>query len=504
MKKRISLILIALFLMLFSPKVYAGSLNVWSSSSSVVEGGSVTVTVKANGLAGKFSITSSNGNVLSGGTSSVWIENGSVSYKFQAKSTGSATITVNPIDVGDLSTNGKYTGSKSVTIKVVKPREKSNNNDLSSLSVEGFSLTPDFSKNQLEYSVEVPAETEKVKINASKADGYSSMDGVGEKEVSEGDNRFEIKVTSETGREKIYVVHVNVKDNNPIEVKINDKQYTVVKKASSLTKPELFEEKKSTIGDVEVPSFYNESSNLTLVGLRDEDGKISLYIYDSKNNSYTKYQPLTSSSISIISLPNQEDFKKYSKISVKIDNETYEGYQINSKSNYIYLYGQRLDNGKKSWYVYDKEEKTIQLYQDEEAKKVQEEYEEKLEESKFVIFCLGGISITLLLIILILVLTRKSGKKKVKSGKKNSERIKEEIHNQSTEVSSKVSEEKLELEEAKKIEDTLSEIEGLLNEGKLEVKEEDTSSLDNTRETAKKSTKNKKTTTSTNEKKKKK
>ena len=60
------------------------------------------------------------------------------------------------------------------------------------------------------------------------------------------------------------------------------------------------------------------------------------------------------------------------------------------------------------------------------------------------------------------------------------------------------------LEEAKKIEDTLSEIEGLLNEGKLEVKEEDTSFLDNTRENVKKSTKNKKTNTSTNEKKKKK
>ena len=102
------------------------------------------------------------------------------------------------------------------------------------------------------------------------------------------------------------------------------------------------------------------------------------------------------------------------------------------------------------------------------------------------------------------MLTRKSSKKKIKSGRKNSERIKEEIHNQSTEVSSKVPEEKLELEEAKKIEDTLSEIEGLLNEGKLEVKEEDTSFLDNTRENVKKSTKNKKTNTSTNEKKKKK
>ena len=415
MKKTFALVAIFFLFIVSSPVVYAAGLGISASSRTVTTGGSVTVTVNASGLIGRFSVSSSNGNVLSGGTSSEWIEDGSHSFRFTAKSTGEATITVNCLDVS--TTSGEnYTGSKSVTIKVVAPREKSNNNNLSGLSVEGYSITPEFSKDTLEYSLEVPAETEKIAINASKEDSYASIDGIGEKEVREGDNRFEIKVTSETGKEKVYVLNVNVKDNNPIPVEINKKKYTVVKKASSLQKPELFEEKRVTINGIEVPGFYNEISKMTLIGIRDEKGKISFAIYNEKEKTYTKYQPITSTNITIISLPTAENFKKYSKITTKIGDEEYEGYQINSKSNFIYFYGLRPDTGKSAWYVYDKNEKTLQLYQEEEAKKIEEEYEKKIQENKIVIAILGGTSI--LLLIILLIVTRKNSKKAKRKQKK--------------------------------------------------------------------------------------
>lgn len=415
MKKTFALVAIFFLFIVKSPVVYAAGLGISASSKTVTTGGSVTVTINASGLIGRFSVSSSNGNVLSGGTSSEWIENGSHSFKFTAKSTGTATITVNCLDVS--TTSGEnYTGSRSVTIKVVAPREKSNNNNLSSLSVEGYSITPEFSKDTLEYSLEVPAETEKIQINASKEDSYASIDGIGEKEVSEGDNHFEIKVTSETGREKVYVLNVNVKDNNPISVEINKKKYTVVKKASSLQKPELFEEKRITINGMEVPGFYNEISKMTLIGIRDEKGIISFAIYNEKEKTYTKYQPITSANITIISLPSTEKFKKYSKVITKINEEEYEGYQINSKSNFIYFYGLRPDTGKSAWYVYDKSEKTLQLYQEEEAKKIEEEYKQKIQENKVVIAILGGTSV--LLLIILLIVTRKNSKREKRKQKK--------------------------------------------------------------------------------------
>lgn len=405
--------LIVFALVFLNSTVLAAGLEISASTKTVTQGGSVTITVNASDLIGRFSITSSNGNVLSGGTSSEWIENGSKSYRFTAKSVGTATITVNALDVS--STSGqKFTGSKSIKINVVKPRDKSTNNYLSSLSIEGFSLSPEFSKDQLEYNVEVPAETEKIQINAGKADSYASLDGTGEREVSEGDNRFEIKVTSETGNERIYVINVNVKDNNPIIVKMSGKEYTIVKKASSLQKPELFEDTKVKINGFEVPGFYNETAKMTLIGLRSQDGEIVFAIYDEKAKTYTKYQPVTSSNITIISLPNEEGFKKYSKVAVKLGDEEYEGYQINSKSNFIYFYGLKVDSGKKSWYVYDKEEKTLQLYHDEEAEKIEEEYKNKLDEHKIVIACLSGLSVLLSVVILVLVYTRKNGSKNEK------------------------------------------------------------------------------------------
>ncbi len=240
-KKVLSLLILALSFIGFSTNVYAASLGISASSRSVVNGGSVRVTVNASGLIGKFSITSSNGNILSGGTSSVWLENESKTYTFSAKSIGSATITVKALDVADTSGN-PYTGSRSVSISVTKPREKSTNNNLKSLSVEGYTLSPEFNANTLEYTVELEASVEKIMVNAEKADSYASLSGGGEIAVSEGDNRIEIKVTSETGNEKTYVINAVVKDSNPITTTVDNKELTVVKKASSLTKPDLFEE----------------------------------------------------------------------------------------------------------------------------------------------------------------------------------------------------------------------------------------------------------------------
>ena len=59
-------------------------------------------------------------------------------------------------------------------------------------------------------------------VNAEKADSYASLSGGGEITVSEGDNRIEIKVTSETGNEKTYVINAVVKDSNPITTTIDN------------------------------------------------------------------------------------------------------------------------------------------------------------------------------------------------------------------------------------------------------------------------------------------
>lgn len=412
LKKISKLLVVVITFFTFLIQVNAASLSISSNYRSIVIGGSINITVKADGLAGKFSITSSNGNVLSGGTSSVWLENETKTYKFSAKNIGSATITVTPIDVSD-SNGNVYKNSKSVTVNVVKPREKSNNNNLKKLEVVGYSLSPEFNKDTLEYTVNLESNIEKITINASEEDGYASLSGSGEKEVQEGDNKFEITVTSETGKSKVYTVNAVVKDSNPIVKKINGNNYTVVKRESALTKPDSFVATVVNINDIEVPAFYNETTNITLLGLKDENGSIYLYKYDAKTDYLTKYETLSSSSKTIIFEDSNDDVEGFIKTKVVIDDNEYSAYQHESNKNYILIYGADLQTAVKNWYLYNVKDKSIQVYMSDIINNIEDDFNKIIEEYKVVILGMSGLSLLLLLIVVIQIVSKNKMKKKL-------------------------------------------------------------------------------------------
>lgn len=412
-KKLVSLFILIVTFFSFLPDVHAASLNISTNSKSVVTGGSVSITVKASGLIGKFSITSSNGNVLSGGTNSVWLENESKTYKFSAKDIGSATIKVTPIDVSD--TNGNvFKSSKSVTVNVVKPREKSDNNNLKSLSVDGYNISPTFNKNTLEYTVNLESNVENIKINATKEDGYASISGVGEKEVQEGDNKFQITVTSETGKSKVYTVNAVVKDSNPIVKEIDGSKYTVVKRGSALVKPDSFESTNVIINEIEIPAFYNEVTKITLIGLKDEAGIIYLYKYDAKTDNYSKFESLTSVSKTVIFEDTTEEIDGYAKTKVIIDDNEYSAYQYKDNKDYILIYGMDLETGSKNWYLYHLKDKSIQVYiMGDIINEMENTFDKTLEEYKLVLIGMVGLSLSLLIIIIVQLVLKNKMKKRM-------------------------------------------------------------------------------------------
>lgn len=414
-------LLLIIMLLLLTPNGYAAGLSISAGSTSITNGNSVKITVNASGLIGKFSVTSSNSSVLSGGTSSEWLENESKTYTFSSKSTGKATITVTAIDVADTSGN-TYSGSKSVTINVVKPREKSTNNNLKNLSVDGYSISPEFSKDMLEYSVDLEANVEKITISASLEDSYASIDGTGEKEVNLGENKFEITVTSETGSSKVYTIIANVKDNNPITKVVDDQTLTVVKRSNSITKPnDDFVDKTVTISNTEIPAFYNEKLNLTLIGMIDSNSNISLYIYDEEDDKYIKYQQFENGNITIMSKIPVNIPDGYTKTTLKIDDNTYDVYKSDNSNGYYLIYGMNLNTGETNWYSYEETEKTLQIYNDKELAIEKENSKKQLGNYKIAIACFGVFSILLLIIILILVIKRKKVKPLIREQIKNIE-----------------------------------------------------------------------------------
>lgn len=364
--RKIKYLLIMFILVIFTGMSKANAFSI-NASTSVYVNSSVAVKIDASGLIGRFDITSSNEGVLAG-SDSKWLEDESVTVYFTAKSTGSATITVNAVDVAD--TNGNaYTGSRSITINVVKKtttpsidvnKTYSKNNYLKNLNIEGYELTPEFNKDTLEYTVTLEPGTESVNIIASLEDATASIKGDGAVSVTEGINTINITVTAENGNEKIYVIKASVEEKDPIDVEIDGKTYRVIKKKELLEVKEGYEEKTVKINDIEVPALYNEVTKVTLIGLKDEEGNIKLFSYDTKTGKYKEYKEFT---FDLMNLYIHEDKEsKYKKTSIKIEDKEVVAYELEGIDDYYLLYATNTSTGNEGYYLYDVKENSVQRY----------------------------------------------------------------------------------------------------------------------------------------------
>lgn len=322
-------------------------------------------------------ISSTSGASQSAGDSAASGGQTSITYTWQLKANkeGNATFNIPTIAVYAFDDESKMevTGTTSKTIVIKKPAPISNgnsnqttykyssNNNLSSLTIEGFEIN--FDKNETNYNITVPNDTKKIKIGATAEDGKSRVSGIGEFEVKEGINNLNVVVKAENGNTKTYTINVDVLELSPIEVKIEDKNYFVIRKQELLPLASIpYVPSKILIKGEEVPCYYNEKSNIYLVGLKDENGNISLYSYDNLNDKYQNYQELSFGNIYIQILEPENILKNYKKDKIKINDIEITSY-IKEK-NFPLIYGKNIETGEISYYTYDKNENTIQRYID--------------------------------------------------------------------------------------------------------------------------------------------
>lgn len=389
--KKIKYVLISLFVFVgFSTYVYASGVSI-SGNSSVTKGSSVTVTVSVNSDSPLVSIEGTfmcKGSGVNEGVDMVFddssnsIKNKSYSMTIRPSSSGTITCSTSGVRITNMSSDSwQSLGDKTLTITVnepvyVPPKTYSSNNYLKSLSIDGYSLSPEFNKDIAEYTVEVPNGTDKITIDASKEDSTASISGTGEKEVVEGTNKFEIKVEAENGNVKTYVITVTVKELDPITVTVGGKTYSVIRKEGILEVPSNYDKSTVKIDEEEVLCYKNKKTNDILIGLTDDKGNSRYFTYDEKTNKYSEYNNMlvNGTSLKLISMPKEEIPSGYSKVSFDYDNNKIEGYQYFEKgvtyaadnnvkgSSFYLLYAVNEETGKKGMYVYDKEENTIQRY----------------------------------------------------------------------------------------------------------------------------------------------
>lgn len=101
--------------------------------------------------------------------------------------------------------------SKVYTINTFRAQDpnyvESSNNNLSSIKVQGFLLSPAFDTKVTEYVVWLPYETESVSVSATAADYKADVRIEGGKDLVAGaDNEIKVICTAEDGTEKVYTV----------------------------------------------------------------------------------------------------------------------------------------------------------------------------------------------------------------------------------------------------------------------------------------------------------
>jgi hypothetical protein len=89
------------------------------------------------------------------------------------------------------------------------------NNKLKSLNVDGFTMTPSFSRDTTEYQVIVDQSVTNVNVNAAVIDSKAAISGTGNVQVLNASNEITVRVTAQNGSIRDYKIQVVKQSGGP-------------------------------------------------------------------------------------------------------------------------------------------------------------------------------------------------------------------------------------------------------------------------------------------------
>ena len=416
MKNKIIMLLGLLLMLPTTVWAASGSIKATASSSRVTLNNTITVTVKVSSTdtLGSWqyglSYDKSKLSLIIGDPSIVGYGDGTYSsksytYKFKAIAVGSATITIDNPKIVDWNSESAITTTKSnltLTIKEPVIINYSSDNNLASLGVEGFTISPEFNKSTLEYSVTVKPDTTSVNIVAKTRDSKAKMSGTGKMDVVEGTNQAKIVVTAENGTSKTYVINITVPEKDPINYKFGQDDYNILRKLPE-NLPLNFNKATIKFNDEEAPCLQNEKLNITLIYLRNSKNEENFYIYDASKKLVTIYNEVKNNDITIYLTNKEVKIKGYNKRNIKINGVETMGYQLSENSKDFLVMGRNVSTGQDNIFVYDSVNKTISLFNE-------DDYNYLVDATnlyKMITYALGALLGLLLLIVILLASSRK-------------------------------------------------------------------------------------------------
>lgn len=135
--------------------------------------------------------------------------------------------------------NGSTAYVSSQYLTTEKLEEKSKNSALKELSLLQGTLTPEFSKNVTEYSVQVGTGITELQLDAIPEDEKAKVTVEGNTDLKDGENKVTITVTAEDGSKTTYTLTVNKTDKETIGLLLNKLEIAGVTLTPTFT-PEVY------------------------------------------------------------------------------------------------------------------------------------------------------------------------------------------------------------------------------------------------------------------------
>lgn len=197
---------------------------------------------------------------------------------------------------------------------------KSKNNKLSELSIDALSMTPEFSKDVTKYNAVVANDVKTLFYHYVPEDSKSKVSVDGVTPLSDGENKVQFLVTSESGQARTYEILVRRETKKETDERLlkeeksilkgvgfqaskkdgaillsNEVSFEVVDVAGREDITELpagYEPTKIELDGINVPCFTmaNDLENdFILMYLQKKDGAVELYQFDRKEKTIQRY-----------------------------------------------------------------------------------------------------------------------------------------------------------------------------------------------------------------------
>lgn len=293
--------------------------------------------------------------------------------KFKALQAGNTKLEVSTWEIYDndvkMATLEKQ-GSAAVTITGASAA--TSDTGLSSLSVSTGELSPTFSTDVKEYTLNVGEEISSIEVNAVALDSSATVNISGNTELISGSNTVRIDVVAGDGSTSTYTIKVNkgevVAGAQEISstVQVGGKSYTVVETFDDALIPAGFSAMEYNYKGKTVKAAKAVDRELLLIYLLSDDATGDLFVYDEATDTWSPHAELTVSAKTLTIVPLGSGVQVpagFLESSIELNGKAIKGwiFENDTSMESCVVYAMNA-NGEKNFYRYDLKEKTVQRY----------------------------------------------------------------------------------------------------------------------------------------------